>query len=352
MYKKKQIVCLCLVLLALSIPPIAIAAEKGTVADDTVKCTVEPYVGKLFPGLYKTTEQTAKKLCAELVKSKINSSNKNTGSILMEFADQSKKALDDLKLDKSGDYINQFLALRTTFKHFGSTNTLLPEFRVMPSIEDGPTGSFETLEETTARFAINEVEYCATVSAGSSCTAIFEEFTLAFNPYRSAYNKAYNNTKQLSELGKQWDQFLEVSKSQTALEVLLTTMVNNKHFKTDHLVGPPSLQVIALHPQLIYDSMEKTPDGSNQELGLAVEWAGVNFWNLKVPLGISLASVYVDRANSRDVGHGVMVHINNHYAIGWANYGHDMNSGYVTIDLLKMFEDKKAKYDEYVKSYL
>jgi len=78
-----------------------------------------------------------------------------------------------------------------------------------------------------------------------------------------------------------------------------------------------------------------------------VEWLGVNFWDLKVPLGISLASTYVDRPEVEDLGHGLMLHINNHYALGWARYD-DVNSFYVTIDLLKMFEDKKKQYDKYL----
>lgn len=141
---------------------------------------------------------------------------------------------------------------------------------------------------------------------------------------------------------------MEASKSQTALEVFLTTYANKKHFKKDHLVAPPPLQIIALHPNMVYNSLEKAADGNQLEFGLGVEWIGVNFWDWKVPFGASLASVYIDRAEVKDVGHGFQFHFYNQYSIGWAKHDHD-DSFYVTIDLLKLFEDKRKKMDEYLK---
>jgi hypothetical protein len=341
--------CLCLAVAVLWSPPVTIAAETSQVT-----CTIAPYQGelKVFTDFYKTTEETAKVLCSEFVRSKIGTNNAHISSVLIEFADRAEQELDKLQLNRSADYKAQFGALRETFGFFDPKNMQMSEFKTIRKIE-GAVGLFEPLKGSIDGFPIKETEQCAALSPGASCEAVFEDFRKAFNPYRSAYNNLYGtNGEQLAKLGKDWDQFLEVSKSQTALEVLLTTMISKEHFAKNHLVGPPNFQVIALHPQLVYDSMKKAADGSNQELGLAVEWAGLNFWDLKVPLGISVASVYVDRANVRDVGHGVMVHINNHYAVGWANYGHNNNSMYVTIDLLKMFEEKKTKYDEYMKSYL
>ncbi|NTV48093.1 MAG: hypothetical protein HGB32_15070 [Geobacteraceae bacterium] len=346
------VLCKSLILAVLMQPFTAFAVEEAT-----INCTIErPYTGEQFVGLYKNTEWVSKIFCEELIRSRIGKGvfdNARIASVLSDFSVQSKKVLDDLKLDKSADYKVQFDALRRTFEQFDSMKVVLPEFKSQSSISDGGgIGFFEPLEEVTNRFVIKEVEHCATVAQGSTCKAIFEDFEKAFNPYRSVYDNVYGkNSELLAKMGKEWDTFLEVSKSQTALEVWLTTLINSNHFKKDYLVGPPSYQVIALHPQLVYDRLENAPDGSKQEMGLAVEWAGVNFWDLRIPLGISIASVYVDRANIKDVGLGAMLHINNHYAIGWANYG-NANSVYVTIDLLKMFEDKKSKYDEYVEKYL
>ncbi len=354
MDKKTAAMWLCLVLATVWHPFAAIAGEAEPVVCVEIQ---EPYSGTLFVELYKTTKKTAKAFCEELVRANVGKDaydNTRMNNTLRDLAVRSKEALDHLKLGTSADYGAQFDALNSTFAHFDLKNPLVPLFKTESSMAGGPVGYFTPLENKTDRFAINEVDDCAKLAPGSSCRAIFDDFAKAFNPYRSSYDKFYatKNAQLLKNIGDKWDKFLEVSKSQTVLEVLLTTWVNKSHFQENHLVGPPNYQIIALHPQLVYDSLEKAPDGSNQAMGLAVEWVGVNFWALKVPLGISFASVYVDRANVRDIGNGVLLHINNHYAIGWANYGHNANSVYVTIDLLKMFEDKKAKYGDYAKSYL
>lgn len=324
----------------------SIAAEKEAVQYD---CTIaHPYSGKLFADLYKTTESTAKTLCTALIRSKLDP-DPRTAPSLIDFATESEQTLNRLKLEESADYHQQFKALRKTFEGFNAKNITLPEFKIAGTVE-GNKGYFEPLEGAPDRFVIKEVGQCKTTSP-STCKEIFREFQSAFNPYRAAYDNVYDNTKLLLDLADRWDKFLDVSKSQTVLEVELTTWVNQGHFKKDHLVGPPPYQVIALHPQLIYDSMRKSSIGSKEEAGLAVEWAGVNFWDLKLPLGISLASAYVSRDNANDFGHGVMLHIMNHYAVGWARHGGD-DSFYVTIDLLKAIQSKKSQFDKYVKSYL
>jgi len=348
MTSKTLALCLSLTLIVLWHPS-SVIASKNT----SIDCTVAPYNGTLFASLYETTEETAKTFCQAIMRSTIsqnNIDNTHIGSILSDFAVKSEQALDEKKLINSADYKAQFKALKRTLGNFDIKKIMMPEFKVKPSMTSGAEGYFEPLEEAPNRFKINEVEYCRTISSDSNCKAIFEDFASAFNPYRSAYDNVYDNTKLLSELGEQWDNFLYISKSQTILEVWLTTWANYRHFKKDHLVGPPGFQVIAFHPQLVYDSMSNASDGSNQELGLAVEWIGVNFWNLKIPLGLSFTSIYTDRANEKDTGHGALLHIYNHYGVGWARHK-DEDSFYITIDLLKMFEEKKVEYDKYAKSY-
>jgi hypothetical protein len=316
----------------------------------SIDCTVEGYDGKLFTALYAKTKSTAASFCKELIRTRIDRNSVDdarVGSILEAFAEESEEALDHYQLRRPADYGAQFTQLKRDLGDFSFRDMQLPEFVVRPSLSGDTEGYFEALSVPVDRFKINEVEHCATLSPGFTCRAVFEDFQAAFNPYRSAYNNIHDNTKQLEAMSRRWDDFLVVSKSQTTLEVWLTTWAQRDHFQQDHLVGPPKYQVIALHPHLIYDIAESAPEGSSQELGLAVEWLGVNFWDLKVPLGLSLASTYVDRPEVEDLGHGLMLHINNHYALGWARYD-DVNSFYVTIDLLKMFEDRKKQYDKYL----
>jgi hypothetical protein len=336
-----------LLLASLFLPIICIADD-----EKSIDCTVAPYEGKLFNDLYESSAKTAKTFCNELIRSRIERNtvdNAYVGSILKSFATEAEELLDKKGLNTAANYKDQFNALKKTLNNFDFNGMKMPELRIQPAIGGTSTGLFTQLDddqEKTARFTISEVEHCAAVADGYTCRKIFQDFSYAFNPYRSAYNNIYNNTGLLEAMGKRWDEFLEVSKSQTALEVWLTTAAQSKHFKKNYLVGPPDYQVIALHPQVIYDSMDKAPDGNNQEFGLAIEWLGVNFWDLKVPLGISIASTYVDRPDTNDTGLGVMLHIFNRYAIGWSKHDGD-DSVYVTIDLLKLFEDKKSQYDKY-----
>ena len=77
---------------------------------------------------------------------------------------------------------------------------------------------------------------------------------------------------------------------------------------------------------------------------------GVSWWNEKTspigyPFGISLASVYSDRASVDEVGHGIMFHFNNSLTVGWAD--HDGDDGYyVTVDVLSLMAEKKKRWED------
>lgn len=224
----------------------------------------------------------------------------------------------------------------------------IPEFVTDFASRNNLKGFFPSGSAT--KFSIpKDHEDCRQVDQSKNCYEIFADFEAAFNVYRKPYEQftTGNNAKLLRAINKEWDRFLKLSKSQTALEVWLTSQVNYKHLKQDHIVGPPKTQVIALHPQLVYEYVEDVPAGDNAEFGMAVEWLGVNWWDLKVPLGISAASVYSDHENTKDVRHGVMIHIDNKYAFGWGKKD-DVESFYFTMDLLKLFENKKQQYQGYL----
>lgn len=331
-------------------------ATETTNSDISIECSATKYQGKLFSEVYISAQAAAKVLCNKALQAKVNGvdiDNHSIGEALKELATTSEKAMNKLNMSQSASYGEQFIQLNSTFEVFNFNHAKLAEFKAENSLGGTREGYFEPLENEPERFEINETSQCGQISPGNSCAQVFADFGKAFNSYRAPYNNIYNNTEQLATLGKNWDEFLLVSKSQTVLEVFLTTQFNSSHFKKDHLVGPPSYQVIALHPQLVYDTMSKAPDGSHSEMGLAVEWMGINCWDCQLPLGLSISSVYVDRPNVSDVGHGLMLHINNSYAVGWAKdwtKHNGVESFYVTIDLLKLFDEKKAKYDTYMKN--
>jgi hypothetical protein len=65
-----------------------------------------------------------------------------------------------------------------------------------------------------------------------------------------------------------------------------------------------------------------------------------------VPFGVSIASVYADRPDFESVGHGLVIHLNNKYSLGWASRSGD-NSFYLSLDLLKFIEDRQKQFVRY-----
>lgn len=186
-----------------------------------------------------------------------------------------------------------------------------------------------------------------------SCKELVDDFKVAIEPYKHSYvSKTANDTvHKLGILSAQWDKFLSEGRSQTMLDIALTTIMEDAHFKKGYLVGPPARQWTLLHPSLVYESVSDAPDGEQNKMSVAIEWFGVNWWGKKspffnIPFGISLASIYTDRAGMKDAGHGVMLHFNNAYSIGWSD--RDGTDGiYLSIDLLKAIEDKQTQLKRY-----
>ena len=84
MHKTINLLCRCLVLVALSIPSVTIAAN-----EKPIDCAVEKYDGKLFVGLYKNTEKAAKDFCQAFMRSRLDQAavdNAQVGFILQDFA--------------------------------------------------------------------------------------------------------------------------------------------------------------------------------------------------------------------------------------------------------------------------
>jgi len=324
-------------------------------ADDSIDCTIQhPYDGEIFKEFYAKTEQTAGIFCQELMKSRINREdldNTTARSLLEKYADDAKQALDAKDLSKSAVYGDQFNLLKSEFAKFNFKNIKLPDFVVENEFGTNNTqGFFQSVGGKA--FTINQSGHCEAIAPGKSCVDIFEDFQAAFSPYRSAYNNAYDkkNAELLGDLSRQWDRFLEASKSQTFFEVMATTYLNRSHFKKNYLVGPPQYQVIALHPELIYSHIKGGPDGASDHMGLAIEWFGVNAWDWKVPFGISCASTYIDSASIKNKGNGIMLHFYNHYSLGWSKHGSE-NVYFVTLDLFKMYDDKRTRFQGYLDNY-
>lgn len=185
----------------------------------------------------------------------------------------------------------------------------------------------------------------------ADCFTLLNDLAVSINPYQDNMNRytAYKTSEGLTLLSSQWDNYLDKARYQNILGIMLTTVMERKHFKQDHLVGPPKRQYFALQPTLVYENINAAPDGAQQDLAVAMEWLGVNWWNdsvIGIPFGVSLTSTYADRPEVDDVGHGLMFHFDNVYSIGVAYHGEDTGV-YLTFDALKWLSDKKDRLASY-----
>lgn len=194
---------------------------------------------------------------------------------------------------------------------------------------------------TTARGTVDSTRLDALDSLGK-----------AIYPYQQNANSytAFKTRGQLLELADDWDDYFDQSRPQTFWDIAATTLLERRHFQADYLVGPPARQWFVLHPNVVIENLDAAPDGDQLGGAMAIEWIGVNWWkgigSLKVPIGLSLSSLYSDRPGVDDVGHGVTLYFANRYCVGWASHGGD-NGFFVSIDLLKLIDSKKSKLEQY-----
>ncbi len=160
--------------------------------------------------------------------------------------------------------------------------------------------------------------------------------------------------------GKDWDRYFIEGRSQTTLDRLVTARWNRNMFRNEEFQKAPNTQCFFLHPGVVMEYVEDAADGEQLEASLAVEWFGMNRWRgcnigfTKVPCGFSIISLYSDKASTKDIGHGLMFHVNNAYSLGVVD--RDGETGFfVTMDLLKALESKiknvekwKKKADKYL----
>jgi hypothetical protein len=167
----------------------------------------------------------------------------------------------------------------------------------------------------------------------------------------AAVEPAAEVASRLDETAAEWDEFLTSGRSQTPLDLMLTTMLERRHLRREYLVGPPIRQWSLLHPGLVVERVSDAAPGHQLGLSVAVEWIGVNWWSERsplfgVPFGVSLTTVISNRLGTSSVGHGVSLHFDNRYSLGWSN--RDGVDGYfLSIDLLKLVDDRRRRLERY-----
>lgn len=189
---------------------------------------------------------------------------------------------------------------------------------------------------------------CESILTNANCYDLLEKLQIALNATNDAVNahEIAEVSKTIGLYSKQWEQYFEKARSQTFIELSLNTYLYRDELQKNTFVPPPSYQAILLHPSVVLEHVSADEDGDEFKEALSMEWLGINWWNLKVPLGVSLVTTISDRNEVDDFGHGVMVHIHNNYSVGVTT--HDGETGVLmTIDLLKLFEDKKSNLEKF-----
>ena len=186
----------------------------------------------------------------------------------------------------------------------------------------------------------------------SSCKSFFKEIERVGRIQNHFIRKDYSDAALAGIRAKSaaWDKFSDRSKFQTPVDILFTSLIYRKELSDGKkLNSPPTNQYFLLHPSLVIDHFSEATVGNKDELSLALEWAGFNRWGASIPWGVSLASVYSDRAEGKSVGHGLMFHVYNDFSLGFAHRGNGDNSFYINIAFMDWFGETQKKYNAYKK---
>lgn len=160
---------------------------------------------------------------------------------------------------------------------------------------------------------------------------------------------AVHTLETLEMLDNQWERFLEKSKSQTIWELWVNSEIFYEESGEHKFKAPPSWQLVLLHPNIIIENVSDALDGEQLKEGLMVEVLGADWWvqdKWYLPSGGAFIATYSDRAGVEDWGYGISVNFASKFTIGAADHGGDIGY-FVTVDLLKLLQDKKSVYESY-----
>ncbi len=256
------------------------------------------------------------------------------------------------RIDKLDKQLDDFANTLNTM----GTNPLLPTFNVEKSVQ-GPRDRkylyyFTHNRELQGILQASDEQACQNEQAFSApCSEVLKDLENAINPYQKNANalSAFETKNRLAGISRDWNAYFDQSRSQTFADITLTSWFEQKHFKKGYLVGPPDRQWFLLHPNLVLEYVADAPDGENVNIAVTVEWLGVNWWRnsvIGIPFGVSLTSLYSDRPEVQDVGHGLTFFFDNKYSIGVVDHYGDVGV-FMSMDLLKLFADKGKQASRY-----
>ncbi len=129
---------------------------------------------------------------------------------------------------------------------------------------------------------------------------------------------------------RQWDAYFDEALFQYPWELALNGAWLKKHDPRPEdahgnklgFLPPPTSQWIVLHPNVGMEYVAAAPDGQQFKPVVYIEMLGYNRWrwgesgDMKNALGWSVLASYADRAATKDLRYGVMVHYRNSFDLG------------------------------------
>ena len=315
----------------------------------------EQYQTVAFPEIRRKAIETSEQLCRDMRVGVVN-------PLLLEnfiftYESQINSKFPPLLKQK----LSGFLAVtRAYLLGQSGRDQILTTFRVSRVLN--PDSSFELgsvifyyADENANRVVLEPSlnQQCEQVIAGKSCLSVFTDLANALNPFSQGYSDLVTGKNRIliRQLQRSWQDFAVEARSQTFLDVAITSWMHRDYYAQNKLVKAHSRQYFLLHPSVVYEHVDRAIAGEKDAISLALEIVGVNCWDCKLPFGASLATVYSDRpgVKNRPQNWSLMLHIKNRYSLGytWRNKADGGNGFYVSVDLLKSLETKSEVLQGY-----
>lgn len=199
---------------------------------------------------------------------------------------------------------------------------------------------------------LNECNASAKLIAGEfDCKAALKEFSVIYDFAQStlAQPLAFELSKRLSALEKNWDEYYNQSKSQTIWELALNGYLFQRENKENEFSIPPSWQLVFMHPTIVVERVGGAADGDQLKEAIMIEVIGADWWNQNkwfLPSGWSIITTYSDRSEVDDWGYGVALNFNSKFTLGVSDHGGDTGL-FITLDFLKLLQDKATTIEKY-----
>tara|TARA_R110001599_G_scaffold333327_1_gene549249 strand:- start:1789 stop:2862 length:1074 start_codon:yes stop_codon:yes gene_type:complete len=191
-------------------------------------------------------------------------------------------------------------------------------------------------------------------SSNMDCQSALKEFETIYNFAQRTYAQplAIELSKRLGFLEQRWDDFYNKSKSQTLGEMTINGWFFKKENKEHEFAEPPNWQLVFMHPTIVVENVAGAIDGDQLKEAIMIEAIGADWWQQDkwfLPSGGALIATYSDRADVDDWGYGIAFNFNSKFTLGASNHDGDVGI-LITIDFLKLIQDKASIIDSYRES--